>query len=614
MLIRNTLKVAALYLMVASMASAQIASVAELPKQNFERITDVTQQVKTHLKEKMNQQGFTARAKHLMGNKSVLNQSVVLPLNTTKNMPIATRGTDGEFGAYYTKPSGVYTIKPGLKYSDTFSTGHGFLAPFMKDVIFKDASTGADYIDWYVEGQITYNEKEISVMYLPGGSDFYVPTPELTATSPDGTDSIYQYGYYTYIEKKENGKETEVSVEGQAITVGSGYVHNLHGLAESFANTWFFPLDPSMYWAKMLFGTDLENKSKYVEIFEKPISPVAVNSVFFYVASTTGMMLDTKEFYVTLHQADNDSDYDYTWMPLSDRTKVSFEYMGTVEDGVVWLAEARFDKPLIVDKRFSFIIEGPQDGTAVWAILFQADRELGDKCTACYIPEKGSYAGMIVPYPMQPEGYSEPVAFPASLDLSVEMIMPFNILFDKASGQLISYSDTLGVYADGMETAVSIWNWEAYNGQYETAQMTITSDSEWLSATIDQAPSKENILWQATLKVDPIPDGVAERIAILTLTDGLGYTQNFYIIQNTASGVGVTTAKGYKAAITGETLSLAYPEVCDKVTVYNVSSQVVCAYELPSGGAYHINTSSWGKGIYLIKFEGNTTHSIKVVK
>lgn len=611
--IRKTLRVAALSLMVASTAVAQVANLADLSMQKAERPNDFTHQIKNQFKEKINQKDFSARAKHLMGNKSVLNQCIALPLNTSKTMPIVTRGTSGEFGAYYAKPSGVYNLKPGLRYSETFSTGHGFLAPFMKDVIFKDASTGADYIDWYVEGQITYNEKEISVMYVPGGSDFYVPTPELTATSPDGTDSIYQYGYYTYIEKNEEGKETEVSVEGQAITVGSGYVNNLDELAESFANTWFFQLDASKGWSKMLFGTDLESKSKYVEIFEKPISPVAVNSVLFYVASTPGILLDTKEFYVTLHQADNDSDYDYTWMPLSDRTKVSFEYMGTVEDGVVWLAEARFEKPIIVDKRFSFIIEGPQDGTA-WAIFFQADRKLGDRCTACYIPETGTYAGMIVPYPMQPEGYSEPVAFPASMDLNVEMIMPFNILFDKATGQLISLSDTLGVFADGLETGVSIWNWEPYNGQYETAQMTVSSDSEWLTATIDQAPSKENILWQATIKVDPIPDGVAERIAILTLTDGLGYTQNFYIIQNTTSGVGVTSAKSYKASIFGETLSLAYPEACDKVTVYNVSSQVVGTYELPSGGSYNINTSSWGKGIYLIKFEGDTSHSVKVVK
>ncbi len=435
----------------------------------------------------------------------------------------------GEFGAYYTLPSGIYNLKPGFAYNENEAgevelSRYGILAPIMEQVTYKNASTGAANWDWFINDAVTgQNEETLNAIYVPYGNNWWTPMPELTAFAANGVDSVYQYGYGFDWQKEE-------FASGMAVTVGSGFVHNMEVLSETWAES--LPISLTGDWSGMMFGSDTSLKPEYFEFFEKPLAPIVLNAVYLNIAAPTNGDLSQKQFAVTLLTANADN----VWGDASARVTATPQKQGDLnvegyQEFGWWAVVLQFEKPILINQEFMLKLEGPQDGQTPWAFLFDVTRSVGGKSTAGLIPTVGEMANQLVSYNTQtPDG--QPAEFPTSLDLGLYIYTPFNIFFDKESGYPIHSmnNDTLAITDGGsLSASLVLWNWEALNIG-TNAKLSISSDSEWLKATVIRGLSEDMPTYEILFDAEACPANVKERFGTVTFMDGQGYssTMTFY--------------------------------------------------------------------------------------
>lgn len=522
MLLNKTWKVAASLCLMATVAVAQqLPQMVQLPAQGMAPTKIQMEQLKKNF-DVMKKQGVLPR-KAMNLNAQIKSGMPMRPM--TGVIPgaqkVMTRAEG--FGAYYEMPSGLYNIKSGFQYrtsaevtsgADSISR-HGILAPIFQDIVFKNASTNAENIDWYINETLVVNEDSIVAIYVPG-QDFYVPMPELTAYAA-GAESIYQYGYAL-------NRETSEYTPGQAVTDTWGMVHNMDVGAETFYDSYISTMNAT--WSQMLFGSNDQIKPSYFEIFEKPFHPVVLNSLYTYVATASNNDLSNVNFSMFVMAFDEASQQ---WVPITNEVSSKPAYLGSMEECDIWHMQMYFEKPVLVDKQFAIVFAGPQDGTTPWALLSQDNRDLySGKCTAGYIPSTGEYAGYMMPYAFQPEGSTEALPYPTSIDLGLQMFMPYNMVLDPSTYEYLNYGD-IQVDAAGLTAQALLWNWESYIMGSQSS-MTITSSADWLKAEVTRAAADNNFLSEISVTVEPMPADVTSRYAYLTFTDGQGYqsTWGFY--------------------------------------------------------------------------------------
>lgn len=516
------MKVVAGLCLVATTTMAQLPQVAQLPVERMAPTKMTTGELKEQFNAMKMKQNVSAKsmknAEMSFTNKGV---SAITTLPEAGKAIMQTRASS--FKAYYEKPVGVYNIKTGFPYGEGQYTRHGFLAPIFRDVVYHNASTGAENFDWFINDDVEVNKDSIVAVYLPSmNNSFYTPTPVLTAYAFNGAEDAFQYGYCLDYETKEY-------TEGQAVNVPWGMVHNLDAGAESFNNT--YVKAKTTDWSGMLFGYDKEFKPSYVEIFEKPLHPVALRSVFIYIATPVLYDLVGAEFSVYIMTYDEKAQQ---WKNLTKKvtsTIVKEDRMGTWTDELdVWSTAFELDEILLVDKQFALVFDGPQDGTAQWAFLHQEDRELGTTYfTAGYIPSEGDYKDVLMPYALM---YNEEVVpYPASLDLGLEMYMPYNLVMDTTTFEFLNYGDYIQVSEEGIKEAPAyLWNWWAYLVGSES-KLTITSNADWLKGEVRVQPANDFFLSEINISVDPLPANMPARFGVLTITDNMGYKTNWTFYQ-----------------------------------------------------------------------------------
>lgn len=431
----------------------------------------------------------------------------------------------GEFGAYYTLPKGVYNLKPGVYYSENEYCTYGILAPTMEEVVYTNASTGAINFDWVINESLVVNENTLSTVYVPiGGTSWWTPMPELTAYAANGQDSIYQYGWGVDPWAKELTERP-----GQAVTVGSGFIQNMDAYTVTWLNA--APMVGSTgTWGDMMFGSSTEMKPSYIEIFDKPIGSIAFDYALMTVATPENGDLTGKNFSVSVLVVENGA-----WKEIAKATATP-QYQGTIETPYYnapfesWSLAVPFDKTIVLNQEFALLLDGPQDGETPWAFLCDWTRDVDGRATAGFIPSTGELAGQIMFYGIKPEGYTEPIPFPTSIDVALGAYTPFNVLFDKETGYSINMlnNDTLAVNGGDIAIDVQMLNWEVWNFGLSKFSLDVTSDVDWLRATVTKTPTEDNILYNLQICVDACPAG--ERFGTLTFADSRGYksTLTFY--------------------------------------------------------------------------------------
>ena len=109
--------------------------------------------------------------------KSVKMQSPVMKMNKVNASTLAMKPMTGiisapkqmmtragSFEAKYDIPAGIYNIKSGFEYLQGQYSRHGILAPIFEDVVYKNSSSFAAYIDWYINNTLVI--RLINKVYL----------------------------------------------------------------------------------------------------------------------------------------------------------------------------------------------------------------------------------------------------------------------------------------------------------------------------------------------------------------------------------------------------------------------------------------------------------------
>ncbi|MDR1980280.1 MAG: T9SS type A sorting domain-containing protein [Tannerellaceae bacterium] len=134
-----------------------------------------------------------------------------------------------------------------------------------------------------------------------------------------------------------------------------------------------------------------------------------------------------------------------------------------------------------------------------------------------------------------------------------------------------------------------------------------------LPVTVAPLPSLASL---ANRAIVASPDGVTGRNADIKLVS-YGCSLTLKIKQGDASYTGISTivrTSAVKAVRQGDTFLLSYPNGTTAVAVYTLAGQKVSEHTLNASGRYTLPAADLSKGVYLLKFSGKTTETLKVIK
>jgi len=116
-----------------------------------------------------------------------------------------------------------------------------------------------------------------------------------------------------------------------------------------------------------------------------------------------------------------------------------------------------------------------------------------------------------------------------------------------------------------------------------------------------------------TLKAAALPVGIKGRAAsVKVATYGADMTIN--VSQGDVTGVPELKFSDTKVLSKTHSFDLSYTPDFTSVTVYNVSGQVIANYELPIAGKLVIPSTNMNKGLYLFRFKGQKTETVKALR
>jgi hypothetical protein len=136
----------------------------------------------------------------------------------------------------------------------------------------------------------------------------------------------------------------------------------------------------------------------------------------------------------------------------------------------------------------------------------------------------------------------------------------------------------------------------------------------WIS--IDQTDHFEQEDWGSDIKLTIAPNTTnANREAQLTWKTLHGGQVSVTVKQSSATGISAThTESAAKALRQGDNFRLFYPASATSVSVYNIAGQRIAEYKLNTTGTYTLPATNLAKGVYILKFNGEKSTSVKILK
>jgi len=146
------------------------------------------------------------------------------------------------------------------------------------------------------------------------------------------------------------------------------------------------------------------------------------------------------------------------------------------------------------------------------------------------------------------------------------------------------------------------------------------SPSDWWSdkilpswITMDTTFNETTWATTVTLKVTALPSLMKGRSNTITLST-YGADMNIYVKQGDFTGLTANKATLTKVITKESAFELSYTSDFNSVAIYNVAGQVIGNYQLPTAGKLVIPTNNLNKGIYIFKFDGNITETVKAIR
>jgi hypothetical protein len=137
---------------------------------------------------------------------------------------------------------------------------------------------------------------------------------------------------------------------------------------------------------------------------------------------------------------------------------------------------------------------------------------------------------------------------------------------------------------------------------------------DWISdfESVDDAFEGNNII-SLFFQADPLPVGTQGRSGNIVVAS-YGVSVTIPVIQGSATAIDNVNIQLSKVINTLSEIQLIYPSDFKSVNLYSASGQMVGKYALPTNGRFNIPAQSLVKGVYMLRFTGNKTETVKIVR
>lgn len=503
---------------------------------------------------------------------------------------------DESFIVMYPRPRGVYFqgIEDGAGwYNATYLEG----APFVDwtFIPLTNSSTPLTY-SWDINGKaIEQDENSIAKVQI-FGNDY---TPTLTG---------------------EKGGEKATYTRGQYSQTGGGVIEGGFGY---FPMSMSDPAEGGVYGgfnnSDFHFGTGQKNSkgtslTGLVSVFDTPISPLYAKSVNAYVVPVneqnaiipTGIELSLNLYKVVdniitdeiVGTASATIENVSKLTPTSNISVINFEFTED-EDGF------KVIKPIPIDCSVAVTIENIDK--ANFNVLFANNDGFGGSGYILYgndfewlgfndDPETPAYDYHIVINAAFPTLYINPtnkkVNIPAEGGLGVAQVIEGKEYND------IDIYTTLPLYNDDEDENANIW---------------IENKPTWLDISYDDELFEEYGVIMFFMSTEEKHEG---REAYVTFHTYSGISNTVHVVQGDGEGTNMSISNEDNISVIyqNNNFELSYPKELTSVSVLNASGQIVANYKLPANGNFTIPANNLLKGLYILKFNGSQTATVKIVK
>lgn len=496
--------------------------------------------------------------------------------------------------ASYGRPLGTYYV--GIEPS-TFSTYLPiFIGSGRADWTFQNLSTGATSYSWKANGSEFSTETDAPLNV--GIGMYYMP--ELTA-SDGSTSSTYKYGSSKSNQFVIAGLDTRFPVVNADINTN----------VTNSANANFYSVSTDTPYA---FGTGLtynSAKSKGIwSIYEKPNGALNVDtiSLLLYSDSNIPMPTDGK---LSLSVIKLNAEGKITTDTIASSTCLGADLINTFTYSS---GEKVFAAPFVFKKYTAGGIERKYDLVIndAFAIVVTGYDQTGFDL-GFFVDYKSAENTAYIQFA---EGF---LSYNNNMNLYFQLHGLFNT-FLPVEDVLTVTAPTEGGYA----TYVSPDDGVSYHPEIYSTFLPVDADNvevwtidapDWIQFEYDDTYFEQYSAVILGLNADALPAGKTGRTGTVVV-ESKGTSITYTVVQGDGVNSISSASVDAKAAVvkSNDSFVLTYAADYSSVAVYNVAGKLVGNYTLPADGKFTVPSTNLTKGVYLFKFAGKSTQTVKVIK
>lgn len=213
-------------------------------------------------------------------------------------------------------------------------------------------------------------------------------------------------------------------------------------------------------------------------------------------------------------------------------------------------------------------------------------------------------------------GYSNAPTTPRT-DLYIQFNGIFNCLSPYGGSQSLTFPAEGGLGVAGYSSSGSAYNDVDLNSAFNVdANMTnvwVESAPSWVNGMeTDSTYFADYKVIAFFFKAEALPAGVTSRSGEIVISS-YGVSAKIPVVQSSSTDVQTISTTGIVVTARENSFKMSYPSAFNSVEVYNVAGRQLGKYTLSDAGSATIPADN-AKGIYLLRFSGAKTETIKILK
>lgn len=492
--------------------------------------------------------------------------------------------------AKYRTPEGCFNYGLSKEFY-IMNGGNGIyaLAPANEELTWLNISNDdAKSFEWNFAGvagnAITSTSKDL-VIPAQSASNF-IAYPQLKATGVARTDTYQQTGNIKF------GGNTGMSYDNGTQTVfgASNYDYSKsYWAATSGTNQYVFGTGGEAFWNQKVHGIG--------NLFEKPKAPYLISEIWLSLLDFSART--SAEFTCTIYKVEDDVITDEVIatakIKSSDVIRVRNDQGGTLGYSMSF----PFGQTIFIDSAVFVFIEGfNQTGVNTIAPISQVfNHDSGESYAFVALASTNSYTLYDVANMLNNMGGDGNMCVSMYINLNTV----YSYLYPTDGKTEVSVPNEGGTVNVACETYFSPDNWNLY------------PEADWIK--VDKSLNETDFTSSLNITAEPLPAGVSGRSGVVRVVS-MGTEMYITVLQGDATvGIeSVESADNASAQFNGDVLVLNYPNGVNAVSVYNMAGQLVKQVSLPASGNCSVTASELGRGTYILRFEGNSQKTVKVIK